>query len=107
MRKFVDFLGDQVFPVIEFRRRPRYVNGEKTNVLDSTYVILSNYEQISVTVEDNGTAVTQEQVKEAADSGTPVQMAFKDLELTIRGTKTPWEITASGRASQAVLSKSK
>lgn len=107
MRKFVDFMGDQTYPVIEFRRRPRYVNGEKTNVLDSTYTVLHSYEQIAITVEDNGTAVTQEQVKEAADNGTPVQMAFKDLELTIRGTKMPWEITASGRASQAILVKGK
>lgn len=107
MRKFTDYLGEQTYPVIEFRRRARYVNEVKTDILDSVYTILHNYEQIAVTVEDNGTAVTQEQVKEAADNGTPVQMIFNDLELTIRGTKVPWEITASGRASQAVLVKGK
>lgn len=107
MRKFVDFLGDQTYPVIEFRRRPRYVNNVKTDALDSIYTILHNYEQIAITVEDDGTAVTQGQVKEAADNGTPVQMTFQNLELTISGTKIPWQITANGRASQAVLLKSK
>lgn len=107
MRKYTHYLGEQTYPVIEFRRRPRYVNGEKTDILDSSYTIMLNYEQIAITVEDNGTAVTQEQVREAADNGTPVQMVFKDLELTIRGTKTPWEIAASGRASEAVLMKGK
>ena len=92
MRKFTDYLGEQTYPVIEFRRRPRYVNEVKTDILDSVYTILHNYEQITITVEDNG---------------TPVQMVFNDLELTIRGTKTPWEITASGRASRAVLVKGK
>lgn len=107
MRKFVDLWGDQTLPVIEFRRHARYVNGEKTNILDSTYIALLNYEQIAIIVEDDGTAVTQQQVKDAADNGVPIQMAFKDVELTFRATKNPWELQVSGRASQAVLVKGK
>lgn len=106
MKQFSDYLGDQTYPVIEFRRKPRYINGEKSNMVDSGYTILYNYEKIVVTVEDNGTAVTQEQVKTAADAGTPIEMFFKDLEITIR-PKTQWEIQASGRASQATIAKSK
>lgn len=107
MRKFVDYLGDQTYPVIELRPRPRYVNGEKTNVLDSAYTVLLNYEQIAIIVEGNDTAVTQEQVKEAADNGTPLQLTFSDVELTFRGTRNPWELQVSGVASQAILNKSK
>lgn len=106
MKQFSDYLGDQTYPVIDFRRRSRYVNGEKTNFFDSAYVVLHNYNQITIIVEDNGTVVTQEQIKEAADAGTPIEMFFKDLEITIR-PKSQWEIQASGRASQAAIAKSK
>lgn len=106
MRQFTDYLGDQEFPVIEFRRKPRYINGEKTSILDSGYTILNNYEQIVIVVEDNGTIVTQEQIKAAADAGTPIEMLFKDVEITIR-PKSQWEIQASGRASQVTMVKNK
>lgn len=106
MKQFSDYLGDQAYPVIEYRRKPRYTNGERTSVLDSGYTILHNYEKIVITVEDNGTITTPEQIKEAADAGTPIEMSFKDLEITIR-PKTQWEIQASGRASQVAIAKSK
>ena len=106
MRQFVAYLGDQTYPVIEFRRRSRYVNGEKTNILDSAYVVLHNYEQIAIIVEDNGMVVTQEQIKAAADAGTPIEMFFKDVEITIR-PKNQWEVQPSGRASHAAITKSK
>lgn len=107
MQKFVGLLGDQTFPVIGHRRRPRYVNGEKTNILDSIYVTLQNYEQVVIAVEDDGTVVSEEQVKKAADNGTPVEMEFKNVELTFRGTRNPWELQVSGRASQAAVVKGK
>lgn len=106
MRQFIANLGDRTFPVIEYRRKTRYINGEKTSILDSGYTILNNYEQIVITVEDDGTAVSQEQIKAAADAGTPIEMVFKDLEITVR-PKGQWEIQASGRASQATVAKSK
>lgn len=106
MRQYIANLGDCAFPVIEFRRKARYINGEKTNILDSGYTILNNYEQIVITVEDDGTAVTQEQIKAAADAGTPIEMFFKDVAISIR-PKNQWEIQASGRASQASIAKSK
>ena len=106
MKQFSDYLGDQAYPVIEYRRKPRYTNGERTTVLDSGYTILHNYEKIVITVEDNGTITTPQQIKEAADAGTPIEMFFKDLEITIR-PKSQWEIQASGRASQAAMAKGK
>lgn len=51
-------------------------------------------------------AVTQEQIKAAADAGTPIELVFKDVEITVR-PKNQWEIQASGRASQAAVAKSK
>lgn len=106
MRQFSDYIGTMSYPVIDFRRGYRYVNGEKTEILDSHYRILHNYEQISITVADEGNAVTQEQVRNAANAGTPVYMEFTDLEITIR-PKDRWEIQCSGRASRAVLVKGK
>lgn len=106
MKQFSDYLGDQTYPVIEFRRKSRYINGERSNMVDSGYTILFNYEKVVITVEDDGTITTQAQIKEAADAGTPIEMFFKDLEITIR-PKTQWEIQASGRASQAAIAKSK
>lgn len=107
MRVFSEFLGDQTYPVIEFRRRPVYLNGERTSLTQSTYTVLYGYEQIPITVKDDGTAVTQEHVKEAADNGTPVLMSFKDVALTVRATRNPWELQVSGRAEQAILVKEK
>lgn len=107
MKQFVDFMGDQTYPVIEFRRRPKYVNNEKTNIMVSNYVILANYEQIDVVIEDDGMVVTPEQVKKAADNGTPIQMTFKNLEVTISATRMAWVLRASGQASQAIVVKGK
>ncbi len=101
MRQFIDFLGDQRFPVIDFRLRPRYVNGEKTSTLENCLTILYNYEQINI-ITDEVSAITQEQIKMAADAGTPVELAFKDVEITVR-PKGSWEIQATGRASQATI----
>lgn len=106
MRQFVDYIGNMSYPVIEFRRSPRYVNEERTDILDSRYTILHGYDQIAITVADDGQAVTQTQVKEAANAGKPIVMEFTDLEITIR-PKDKWEVKASGRASQAVLGKGK
>lgn len=106
MKQFTANLGDRTFPVIEYRRKTRYINGEKTSILDSGYTIMNNYNQIVITVEDDGTAVTQEQIKAAADAGTPIEMLFKDLAISIR-PKSQWEIQGSGRASQASIAKSK
>lgn len=106
MRQFVDYIGNMSYPVIEFRRSPRYVNDKQTDILDSRYTILHGYDQITITVADDGQSVTQMQVKEAADAGKPIVMEFMDLEITIR-PKDKWEIKASGRASQAVLGKGK
>ena len=102
MRNYIHYLGDTVFPVVGFRRRNRYDNGVKTETLDSCYTIFHNYEQIDVTVADDGKIVTQQQVKEAADAGTPIVMAFKDAEITIKA-KTQWELQASGIARQASI----
>lgn len=106
MKKFTINLAEETYPVIEFRRKARYINGEKSNIFDSGYTILNNYEQIGITVEDDGTVVTQEQIKAAADAGTPIELVFKDVEITVR-PKNQWEIQASGRASQATVAKSK
>lgn len=106
MRQFTDYIGNTTYPVIDFRRSPRYVNNVKTDILDSRYTILHNYEQISITVADDGQAITQAQIKEAADAGVPIVMSFTDLEITIR-PKDKWEIQASGRASLAVVAKEK
>ena len=106
MRQFSDYVGNITYPVIDYRRSPRYVNGEKTEILDSRYTILHNYDQISITVADDGKVVTQEQVKNAADAGTPIVMEFTDLEITIR-PKDKWELQGSGRASRATLVKGK
>lgn len=100
-------LGDQTYPVIEFRRRAIYLNGERTSLEQSSYTVFYKYEKIPIAVKDDGTAVTQEQVKEAADNGTPVQMLFKDLVLTVRGTENPWQIQVNGTASHATLVKEK
>lgn len=106
MKKFTINLAEETYPVIEFRRKVRYINGEKSNIFDSGYTILNNYEQIGITVEDDGTVVTQEQIKAAADAGMPIELVFKDVEITVR-PKNQWEIQASGRASQATVAKSK
>lgn len=106
MRQFTDYIGKVAYPVIDYRRSPRYVNNVKTEILDSRYTILHNYDQICITIPDNGNVVTQEQVKNAADAGTPIVMEFHDLEIIIR-PKDKWEIQCSGRASQAVLVKGK
>lgn len=107
MRHFPIKLGDQTYPVIEFRRRNIYLNGERTSQEQSSYTVLYRYELIPIAVNDDGTAVTQEQVEEAADNGTPVRMFFKDLALTVRGTAKPWEIQVNGTASHATLVKEK
>ena len=106
MRKYTHYLDEETYPVIEFRRKVRYINGEKSNIFDSGYTILNNYEQVVITVEDDGTVVTQEQIKAAADAGMPIELVFKDVEITVR-PKNQWEIQASGRASQATVAKSK
>lgn len=106
MRQFTDYIGKVAYPVIDYRRSSRYVNKVKTDILDSRYTILNNYDQICIVVPDNGDIVTQEQVKNAADAGTPIVMEFHDLEITIC-PKDKWEIRCSGRATQATLVKSK
>lgn len=106
MKKFADYIGNATYPVIDFRRKPRYVNSKPTEILDSCYTILHSYDQIDITVADDGNVVTQEQIKNAADAGTPIVMEFTDLEVIIQ-PKEKWEIKASGRASRAILSKSK
>lgn len=106
MRQFTTFEAKATCLVIDFRRSYRYANGEKTDILDSRYTILRNYEQIEIIVADSGQAVTKAQIKEAADTGDPIIMEFTDLEITIR-PKDRWEINGSGRASQAVVAKSK
>lgn len=102
MRQFKDYISNMAYPVIDFRRSSRYINGERTEILDSRYTVLHNYEQITIVVADDGNVVTSDQVKNAADAGTPIVMEFKDLEITIR-PKDRWEIQASGRASHAVV----
>lgn len=106
MRAYTHYLGDTTFPVVGFRRRNRYDNGVKTETLDSCYTIFHNYEQIDVIVADDGKTVTQQQVKDAADAGTPIVMAFKDAEITIKA-KTQWELQASGSARQATIAGGK
>ena len=102
MRMFRDFIGENTYPVIEFNRRFLYENGERTERKASFYTILSDYEKISIVVLDEGTAVTEAEVKRAADNGTPIQMVFYGLELTIK-PKSQWEISVSGRADKAEL----
>ena len=106
MRKYTHNSDEQTYEVIEFRRKARYINGEKSSILDSGYTIMNNYEQIVITVEDDGTVVTQEQIKAAADAGTPIELVFKDVEITV-WPKDKWEVRVSGRASQATVAKSK
>lgn len=105
MRSYTHDLGNTTFPVVGFRRRNRYENGVKTENLESCYTIFHNYEQIDVIVEDDGTAVTQEQVKQAADAGVPLMMMFKDMQITIKA-KSQWELQANGRASHPALANS-
>lgn len=107
MKQFIDFMGDQTYPVIEFRRAPKYESGEKTNIMESRYTVFCNYEKFTISVEDDGMAVTKERVKEAADNGTPIEMSFKNLELTISATREPWVLRVSGHASQALSVKGK
>lgn len=102
MRQYRDYIGDEACHVIDVRRRNRYVDGAKTDVVETVYTILRDYEQIDVAVEDNGKMVSQEQVRNAADVGTPIVLNFHDLEIIIRG-KSQWEIQATGRASQATV----
>lgn len=102
MRNYTHHLGDVTFPVVSFRRRNRYDNGVKTDTLDSCYTIFHNYEQIDVIVADDGKIVTQQQVKDAADAGAPIVMAFKAAEITLKA-KTQWELQASGTARQAAI----
>lgn len=99
MKTFSNYMRNITCLVIDYRRSPRYVNGKPTENLDSRYTILHNYDQITVTVADDGQVVTQEQVKNAADAGVPIEMEFFDLEITIR-PKNEWEIKASARASK-------
>ncbi|MBD5133376.1 MAG: hypothetical protein HDT38_02715 [Clostridiales bacterium] len=102
MKQYRDYRGDEAHPVIDFRRRNRYVDGAKTDTMESVYTILRDYEQIDVAVEDNGKIISQQQVRNAADEGTPIMMNFHDLEITVRG-KSPWEVQPTGRASQVTM----
>lgn len=106
MRQYRDYIGDEACHVIDVRRRNRYVDGAKTDIFETVYTILRDYEQIEVAVEDDGKIASQEQVRNAADAGTPIVLLFHNLEISVR-SKSQWEIQASGRASQATIAKSK
>ncbi len=77
MRQFTCYIGTAVYPVISFRRKTRYVNGAESGIKDSCYTVLIGYDQVDVTVPDEGNVVTYEQIKEAADAGTPLEMNSK------------------------------
>lgn len=102
IKQYRDYRGDEAHPVIDFRRRNRYVDGTKTDTMESVYTILRDYEQIEVAVEDNGKIDLPQQVRKAADEGTPIIMNFHDLEITVRG-KSQWEVQPTGRASQVTM----
>lgn len=104
MKAFRDLIGNVTYPVVEYRRTPIYdsVTGTKTSNLESCYSILYGYDKIDIKVADDGRAITAEQIQSAADAGTPIQVLFNDLEVTVR-PKTQWEIKVSGRASKAVV----
>lgn len=104
MKNFRDLIGDAQYPVIEFRRTPIYnpVTREKTGQAEDCYTVLCGYDKLDIKVADDGRAVTQAQVQAAADAGEPIQMAFSNLEITIR-PKTQWEIQVAGRASKATV----
>lgn len=106
MRQFTCYIGTAAYPVISYRRKTRYVNGTESNIKDSCYTVLSGYDQVDITVPDDGNVVTYEQIKEAADAGTPLEMEFHELEITARA-KDKWEIQVRGRATQTALVKSK
>lgn len=108
MNNFRDVIGDTQYPVIEYRRTPIYdsVTREKTSQTESRYTVLYGYDKIDIKVADDGQAVTQAQVQAAADAGEPIQMAFSNLEITIR-PKSQWEIQVTGRASKAAVVVSK
>ena len=107
MRQFSTYFQNATFPVIDYRRRNRYLEGQKTDQLDTCYTAILNYEKIDIVLADDCKAITPQQIKTAADAGTPVELTFHDLEITIKGTKFPWEIQATGRASQAVVASGK
>lgn len=108
MKSFRDLIGDAQYPVIEFRRTPIYnpVTRERTEQAESCYTALYGYDKIDIKVADDGQAVTQAQVQVAADAGEPIQMAFSNVEITIR-PKSQWEIQVTGRASKAAVVVSK
>jgi hypothetical protein len=95
-------MGDITLPVVDFRRRNKFVDNVKLDIKESVYTIVHNYEKIDIAVSDNGNVVSQEQVKGYADNGTPINMLFKDTELFIR-PKTQWELQARGTAQQATI----
>ena len=80
------------------------MNGKPTEFQESVYTVLYNYDKIEVAIQDDGKVVTQEQVKAAADAGTPIQMVFQALEFTIKG-ESQWEVQANACANKAQIVK--
>jgi len=106
MKQFSDYLGDQAYPVIEYRRKPRYTNGERTSVLDSGYTILHNYEKIVITVEDNGTITTPEQIKETLYQCAPyiglekVQCALDEVNRAFQSAGIAYPLAKQATVSE-------
>ncbi len=104
MKKYCDYLGDIVLPVVDFRRRNKYIDNVKQEKLfESVYTVFHNYERIEFAVDDDGKIVTAQQIKSYADNQTPINMLFKEAEVIITGSKTPYEINPNGTATQATI----
>lgn len=102
MKQFTTSFEEAVFPVIDYRRCVRYIDGKRTDMLDSRYTILHGYDQVEITIADDGKDVTPQQIKAEADQGTPLSMIFQSLVITIR-PKSEYEIRAIGSAAKATL----
>lgn len=101
------FTNANEFELLEVSRRKQFIDGEATDVFDSIYKILLNYEPVEIRVHDDGAiAEKADVVNSYRQQGNPLLISFEDCQISV-SPKTQYELRIYGTAKKAILTKVK
>ncbi|CAM3630049.1 hypothetical protein [Erysipelothrix anatis] len=101
------FTNANEFELLEVSRRKQFIDGEATDVFDSIYKILLNYEPVEIRVHDDGAIADKADVVNSyRQQGNPLLISFEDCQISV-SPKTQYELRIYGTANKATLVKAK